>query len=324
MGSATNFPFGVSSFGIPAMGSVGGIPFGGNYWFVNEGSGADGNGGNSPSQSLKSISRALALATPNNNDVIFLSGTVHTTASINWNVNQTHLVGVTGPLKNGKRARISLLGGATGFNNLVNVTGNGCYFANFGTFYGFSNASAALVAWEDDGGRNCYDSVEFLGFGDGTTTTGSSNLTGSRAFRMNTNVGETTFRNCVFGVNTETRNATNYTVEIAGGAPRLTFENCDFESYLGGSGGASSHILIGAGGIDREMILNGCHFLNSVGAGATVMAQVFNVNGAPGGTVLLDSCTAYGATAWQTTPGTSIYMNMGAVSAPGGGISLVV
>ena len=30
-------------------------------------------------------------------------------------------------------------------------------------------------------------------------------------------VGETTFRDCVFGVDTTVRNATNYTVEIAGG-----------------------------------------------------------------------------------------------------------
>ena len=32
----------------------------------------------------------------------------------------------------------------------------------------------------------------------------------------------------------------NYTIELAGGAPRLHFENCTFEAQLGASGGSSS------------------------------------------------------------------------------------
>jgi hypothetical protein len=183
-----------------------------------------------------------------------------------------------------------------------------------------------LICWEDDGGRNNYVNCEFLGFGDGTTTTGTSNLTGARAFKFNNSVGESTFDHCVFGTNTTTRNATNYTLEIAGAAPRLTFDHCSFRALLGSAGGTSSHVLIGTSpsGIDRECVFRYSRFLNSIKSGATAMAQVFNVSATAGGGVLLDQCTAFGCTAWETTPSNSVYTNMGAVSAPGGGISLVL
>ena len=44
------------------------------------------------------------------------------------------------------------------------------------------------------GGRNSYNNVEFLGFGDATVTTGTANQTGARAFKFNNSTGESTFR----------------------------------------------------------------------------------------------------------------------------------
>ena len=325
----TNFPGGITSLGIPTFGTGIVPPFTGNYFFVEEnasiGAGVSGGAGTAQSP-FNTIQQALNAAVAGNNDVIFLIGTVHvssTQGSILWNKNNTHLVGLCSPMKRGKRARISVTG-TTGFNQLVLVTGTGCYFKNFQIFYGFPNTSGALVAWEDDGGRNTYELVEFLGFGDATASTGTANLTGARAFKMNTSTGETTFRDCVFGPDTTVRNATNYTIEIAGGAPRLTFENCDFESDLGASGGASSHVLIGADGIDRYCKFQGCTFMSATLSGGTAMTQAFNVNAAAGGVVMLDYSTNFGITNWETTPSGSVFMNMPAVSAPGGGKMLVL
>ena len=324
----TNYPNGITSLGIPTFGTGFMPPFTGNYFFVQEnasiGAGVPGGAGTAQ-KPFNTIQQALAECDSGNNDVIFLTGTVHVSAaqgSINWNLNNTHLVGICSPMKRGKRARISVTG-STGFNQLVNVTANGCMFGNFGTFYGFPNTAGALVAWEDDGGRNTYDNVEFLGFGDATPATGTANLTGARAFKMNTSTGESTFKNCVFGVDTTQRNATNYTVEIAGGAPRLTFENCDFESDLGSSGGASSHLLIGSLGIDRYLNMVGCRFLSSTLSGGTAMAQALNINASAGGVVLLDQCTTFGITAIETSSSGSMFMNMTAPGA-GGGKSIAV
>ncbi len=324
MGRLTNFPNGISSFGIPVLGGANGFPFTGTYYFVNESTGLDGNSGTSPSQALATLDQALKLESAatngagNRNSVVYFSGTQHRTSTLAWNLPQTHLVGICAPLKRGKRARISVTG-STGFDQLVAVSQPGCYFSNFGTFYGWPNTSTALLAWNDTGGRSQYDNVEFLGFGDGTVSTGSSNLTGSRAFKFNNSTGESGFRRCVFGVDTTSRNATNYTLEIAGGAPRIYFEDCDFEAFLGSSGGAGSHLLVGAAGIDRYLKFINCRFLADVDSGgSTAMAQALNVSGSAGGTVFLDQCTTNGCTAIQTTPTTNVVMNM-VLATTGGG-----
>jgi hypothetical protein len=313
--------------GVPVFGPGGMLPFTGNYWFVQENStlGAGVAGGlGSANQPFNTLAQALtACGGGGNNDVIFLTGTVHVSATVAWNLNNTHLIGLCNGIKNGKRARISVTGAAP-FSYLSNVTGSGCLFSNFQTFYGFPTTGATTpVNWLDTGGRNMYDTVEFLGFGDSTVTTGTANQTGARAFVLNTSTGETTWRNCVFGVDTIVRNATNYTLEIAGGAPRCTLEDCDFIADLGSAGSAAAHVLIDAQGIDRELIFKRCQFRSFTGG--TAMAQVFKVTtGQVGGGVLLDKCIAFGPTALETTPSNAIYNNMVQATASGaGGIAVV-
>lgn len=324
MPNLTAYPNGVSSFGIPVLGGFAGIPFNGPYYFVNETTGLDGNSGLNPQNALKTLDQALLLESTatggagGRNAVVYFWGTQHRTKTLAWNLPSTHLIGIDSPMLRGKRARISV-SGATGFNKLVENSAAGNYFANFGTFYGWTDAATALIAWSDTGGRATYDNVEFLGFGDGTAVTGSANLTGSRAFVFNNNTGETTWRNCVFGVDTTTRNVTNYTLEVAGNAPRLTFDRCNFEAYLGASGGGSSHLLIGTAGIDRYLDMIGCRFHASGNSGGTTMSQALHVAADAGGTVFLDQCTfGPGITAWQTAPTANVVMNMTAPGAGGG------
>ncbi len=306
-------------------------PLSGPIYFVNENVGNDsqGNEGFDPNAPLKTLDRALVLesraltraglSSVGRNAVVAFWGTQHRTSSVVWNLPGTHLLGLCASQLRGKRARISV-SGSTGFNKLGQVTAQGCEFANFGTFYGWVDASTALLAWSDEAGRSNYDNVEFLGFGDQTASTGSSNLTGSRALKFSGS-GETTWSNCVFGVDTATRNATNYTVEIAAspGAPRLSFVDCVWEAYLGASGGSSSHLLIGTGGIDRYVDIVRNRFHASGNSGATAMAQAFHVATDAGGTVYLDQSTiGPGITAWQTSPTTNVVMNMTAPGTGGG------
>lgn len=290
----------------------------GNWYFVNETTGSDGNDGTAQFP-FKTLTQAQAKATANQNDVVVFQGTIHVTSSVLWAKNQVHLIGMCCPLTIGKRARISVTG-TTAFNNLVNVTASGCHFANFGTFYGFNDTLSvgAFVCWLDTGGRNAYDSVEFDGFGDGTASTGTANLTGARAFKLNTSTGECTFRNCYFGVDTVVRNAINYTLEIAGGAPRVIFENCTFSADLGSSGAAACHLLVGSSGIDREVTFNRCRFFDTTKSGGTTMTQAFNVSASAGGTIFMDQCTIIGITKPETTASNSIFINNSAVSATAG------
>jgi hypothetical protein len=323
----TNFPNGITSLGIPTFGTGFLPPFTGKYFFVQENYATGQAAGlGTAAAPFNTIQQALAQTVAGRNDVIFLIGTVHVSAaqgSILWANNNVHLIGLCDPVKRGKRARISVTG-ATGFNQLFLVTGSGCYFKNFQIFYGFPHTSGALIAWEDDGGRNCYELCEFLGFGDATASTGTANLTGARAFKFNNNTGESTFRSCVFGLDTLQRGATNYTLEIAGAAPRLTFEDCDFEADLAAGGASGSHVLIGSAGIDRYCKFKGCTFMDATLSGATAMAQAFNVSASAGGVVMLDGCTSFGVTAWETTPSNSVFNNMIIPTADGTGGKMLV
>jgi hypothetical protein len=65
----TNFPNGVSSFGIPVLG---GPSVYGNYWFVDTERGSDGNTGKSRSKAFSTMSKALSVA--GTSDVVFLTG----------------------------------------------------------------------------------------------------------------------------------------------------------------------------------------------------------------------------------------------------------
>src|SRR5262245_48538900 len=319
----TNFPNGITSLGIPTFGASMVPPLPSNYLFVQERTTAGVSAGSGTAQDpFNTLEQALAQCTSGANDVIFMTGTVHPTATIAWSKNNTHLVGLCAPLKRGKRARLSVTG-STAYGPLVSVTGNGCIFQNIGTFYGFAvTGSTSPICWQDTGGRNSYNLVEFLGFGDGTASTGTSNQTGARAFKMNTSTGESTFRDCVFGVDTIQRGATNYTVEIAGGAPRISFEGCDFEADLAAGGAGGSHLLIGASGIDRYLEMRDCIFNSATKSSGTAMTQCMNINSAAGGYVILDGCTGFGFTHWETSASGCLVINMAAPTAHDGGIAV--
>jgi len=93
----TNFPNGVSSFGIPQVGE--GIPATfGNVWFVDADSGSDANSGKSMTKAFATIGKAITSATTNNHDVICLSAnSAHAqTDQISLTKNRLHFVGLGG------------------------------------------------------------------------------------------------------------------------------------------------------------------------------------------------------------------------------------
>ena len=225
-------------FGMPLYG-VSGIlpPFSGNSFWVDETNGNDGFTGG-PQDPLKTLSQALSQCTNNNNDVIYLVGTVHVTATVAWNKSRTHLVGLGPRLLSNARARISQTG-STVFTPLVNVTGSECIFDSIGTFHGFANASTQ-ICWTDSGGRNQYRNCAILGMGNATAAAQA----GSRNLTIVGPNGENTFQDCVIGLDTIVR-ATNANagVELLAGTPRNVFRDCIFAALV--SNAADLHLLVG-------------------------------------------------------------------------------
>lgn len=281
-----------SQFGMPLYGIAGQLPFTGNFFWVDETNGSDGNTGG-PGDAFKTLSAALAKCTNNNNDVIFLTGTAHVSATVAWNKSRVHLVGLAPDLRSNARARISQTGSAV-FSPLVNVTGSECRFINIGAFHGFADASAQ-ICWADSGGRNYYQRCAFLGMANAT----AGAQAGGRSLVVDT-AGESYFYQCQIGLDTITRSAANASLEFKGGTPRNTFEECVFP-VLTSSAAALFVITAGAAAMDRDQIFQRCVFVNQIGSTSTQMTVGFSMVASSGGLIVLQNCTSVGATKWGDT-----------------------
>ena len=146
--SLTNFPNGISSFGVPVIGGAS-MPFTGKHFFVDYVNGSDGNNGLSVRKAFKTIQKAHDSATAGKNDVIYLIGNGATNGSTRideqlvWDKNAVHLVGVCAPTRVAQRARIAWLSTATKTATMVDFSANGCVIANVHFFQDY--ATIALI-----------------------------------------------------------------------------------------------------------------------------------------------------------------------------------
>lgn len=283
-----------SQFGMPLYGIAGLPPFTGSQFWVNESTGSDGNTGG-PQDPLATLTQALSLCVDGNNDVVFLTGTVHTTATTTWSKSKTHLIGLAPKLSSQARARISQTG-STVFTPLVNVTGSECIFQNIGTFHGFANASAQ-ICWTDAGGRNQYSNCLFGGMGNAT----AGAQAGGRSLLVSGTTGENTFTDCQIGLDTITSSAANASLEFAGGTPRNTFQRCIFPR-LTSSATTLMILATGAAAMDRWQWFQDCQFINTIKSTSTQMTVAISMTSAsPGGLLMLQRCSSIGSTKWGDT-----------------------
>ena len=340
----TNYPNGISSFGVPVLGGLGGIPFTGRYFFVDPVNGLDGNSGFSQGSALQTLYRAHKLCKDGNNDCVILigngqsSGTARlstaaaqavdstvTAGTLLWTKNATHLVGVAAPSMFAQRARIAPPTGtytqATfGSGNFVVVSGSGCYFSNFSLFNGFSTGNTNQICWTDKGSRNAYSNVSFGGMGDAASAADA----GSRSLKIGAaGSGENYFSHCSIGLDTVTRGAANASIEFAGGTPRNVFEDC----ILPLDASASSPFFVlgtGADCIDRGNVFKRCAFINDIKTGATTITAAMSLtNAAPGGLIGILNSVLVGGTKWGDTNAlANSYLDMPVISAAAGGLAL--
>lgn len=321
--SLTHFPNGITSFGMPVVGS-GGLLTQGKNIFVKPSTGSDGNSGLDPANAVKTVSKALSLATANQNDTIYLfaesntaaSTTDYQSATLTWNKDLTHLVGVCAPSAVSQRARIAQLSTATGVSPLVNVTANGCYFSNISIFHGVADATS-LVNLQVTGARNVFDNVHIAGVGNAT-------MSAAGAASLKIDAGqENLFRHCTIGVDTIARDADATEILFDSAATRNVFEDCCITSYISAAGFASVTVA-DATGIDRYQIFKNCLFTTDSTNQAVTQTQVFSIPAiVQGKIVLMDSYYltdgASGSGVWDNTGRGVIFNNSPAAAASGAG-----
>lgn len=336
----TNFPNGLTSFGIPVVTGMP-YPFTGTYFFVDPLNGTDGNTGLSPSRPLQTLYKAHSLCTSGANDVVFLIGDGGTTGTarlstalaqsvdpaatsgvLTWSKSACHLIGVTAPARIGQRARIAPPSGTYtvttfGSANFIVVSGSGCLFANFSIFHGFSTGGAAQITLTVTGQRNAFVNIQVGGIGDA----GSAGDAGSRNVKVSG--GENLFQGCTIGLDTVTRSAANASVELSGAVPRTEFRDCDFP-FMTSSATVLGILGTGNGCVDRFTMFKNCAFLNAIKSTSTVMTQLASFTTAsPGGMLVFQDCMSVGIGEWGDTNGlANSYVDMAAPSASAGGIGV--
>jgi len=322
----TNFPNGLTSFGIPLFGGAL-PPFTGNYFFVDYVRGSDGQDG-SAEFPFKTLAFAYSKCTAGRNDVVFIVGdgsataTQRLSAALTWGKNATHLIGLTAPTLYSSRARIShLTTQTTALNPLVTVTASGCIFANFSIYQGIAASGAADQLWTDTGERNWYGRVHFAGMG-ATGSSAGANDAASYSLYLNGG-GEHLFEDCVIGLDTTARDAANASLLIAGETARNTFRRCKFPMYAT----ATSPWFVNAASansINRTLTFEECSFINVMGlTSSATAAAVCSNHDSQNGYIIFDRCTAYGAGHWTAAAETNVLIaNSPATSGNTGGFAV--
>jgi len=286
----TNFPNGLTSFGIPQLGGIPNFGPKSKCIFCDPSAGSDGNDGTSPSSAVQTLLRAYNLLTDLSGDTIFLFGTATATlaAGLVWSKNLCSLIGVCSPVTENKRARIGHR--TTNMSPMITVSGYGNYFANIYTMYG-NGAAANLVSWLVSGARNCFENVHF----GGPFNTTEATTVGFMLVQLS-GAQECTFRNCAFGTTTIARSGANSLVEFDSGAGRLQFTDCLFLSMAS----ATTPVMLAnaaANGIVDYALFKNCTFLNFSANWATSLAAAVTNAGGNSGAILLQNCMFAGITA---------------------------
>lgn len=244
----TNFPNGITSFGIPVMGGQRFAGWWGKSYFVDYDNGAsDGtNSGTEPGSAHKYLQDAIDLATIN--DVIYLRNREEDITSTdpeaqtpesttNWSIAEA-------------KTHLSIIG-ASNVSHIPSQEGQyGVYLKGDST-----TTSTPVMDW-----RGAFGLVENLAFHRGASTSGLLSLTGnSTSLRA---LG-TVVNNCLFRMDTSAvggvYNIDNWFITVYG----CTFHDCDFGVHMVGSSST----------IRRVSILN-CIFRNQTAASVTANIQL--------------------------------------------------
>ena len=212
----TNFPNGITSFGVPVTPSSGFMGMFGDHYFVDFTNGSSAYDGLTTTTAKKTLSQAYALATSGNNDVIWVNGnsattgwaTVEEDAMITWAKNKVHVVGcgAFGATDQTPRIIFSTTGIASDSAAVLKVTGWANSFTNLRINCWGTHTNSVTALW-DAGEGTTYTNCQFNKFTDLNVTTVSD---------VEARGDSTTWRNCKFGFDTLLQTVARPTLWIKG------------------------------------------------------------------------------------------------------------
>jgi hypothetical protein len=295
----TNFPYGVSSFGVPVLG--GGMPAtNGRYIFVDATNGKDGNDGLSWETAVKTVAQAYSMATTNKDDVIVLStnATHELTAMLTVAKSRVHFISadVAYGRKYGQAAKINL-GVTTAVTDIATIANTGVRNTFSGIKFTNTNTLAqALYCFAEGGEYTTFNNCEFYK---------STLLDSDTAAELLLNGDSAQFYNCTFGslADSVSGNKVRAAVITTGGvvgtgvSRDVLFEGCKFWKNAGGT--STTMIKIAADNdLERVMEIKNCTFaankLGSVPAVAIASATLTKSQVLLSGDTIAYNCTKIG------------------------------
>jgi hypothetical protein len=305
----TKFPYGIESFGMPVL-PGGGLPPGGNVYFLDPAHGSDNNDGRSVESAFKTLTAAYAALTANQNDILFYiagSSSINLSAAFEWGKNYTHLIGLCAPTMVGQRARIFQDAAAVSLSPLFKVSASGCIITNLYIFQGVANA-ASLLDVQVTGQRNYFENVHFAGGGHATMA-----IDGCASLNLAGTAMENTFVNCTIGLDTIDAATGLASLLINGtGCGRNIFRGCHL-TMNAGSNGARFVELSANGALDRYTIFDRCLLLNTgtpLLAAFVLPADFDSANKR----FILKDCAGMGFAKWDADDKVAVFGNMNAVT----------
>ncbi len=305
----TNFPNGVSSFGIPMVG--GGIPAtSGTVIFVDADNGSDGVSlkSNSIKRGFKTIAKAYDLATTNKNDVIALSANAShvLTEMLTVAKNRVHFVGLDGAGRmygQGAKVALGITGVATNLGTILN-TGVRNSFQNI-KFTNADTVAQGLYTFLDGGEYMFMANCEIYKSTLLTTTLASEMvMNGDSAQVVNTTIGSVADAQTTQTIRANIR----MTKGLAGTglvARDVVFKNCNFWKK---AGHVDNRFVYGANATDVERMLlfdNCLFFSQKLSAAAPAQCVAFAAE-QTAGYCLIRNCDSVGNTKLSTTTGVYI------------------
>ncbi len=302
------------------------FPTQGNIYFVAPGTGNDLNSGTSD-QPLKTLARALALATAGQNDIIYLLAQSNTAAATTdyqnttllWNKDLVHLIGVNGSPMLGQRSRVALDAAYATASNLITVSANGCLFANIEFFAGVASV-LPTGCMKVTGQRNHFVNCQISGMGNSANDIAA-------AYSLWLAAGaENVFDGCYIGLDTVTLGAAaNSQILCTLAATRNLFRSCIFATYTNHATN-NNFLRAPTSSLDRWLQFDNCRFINPVDASSTLLTQAFIVASDAGGSVLLTGADTgvVGATDWNSTDSGTVVAVNGTVTAATFGLGVDV
>jgi len=265
--------------------------------FVKPYSGNDSHNGKTPASAVKTLSRALALATANQNDTVYLFAESNTAANttdyqsstLDWNKDGVHLIGVNCGSMIGQRARVAFASSYDTASNLFTLSADNCLISNIEFFAGVAGTNPT-GCMKVTGQRNRIQNCQISGIG--ATT---NDIAGAYSLLVYYPAAENIFSHCYIGLDTVIRATATQEIQITGtGAgtrvPRTIFEDCVISSYTSGS----TFKAVATSYADRFVILKNCTIYTVQGITGAVAPTGAISNSNLNGMVLLQNTGVFG------------------------------